>query len=350
MKRSLISLIAGMTLLATPSLALDGPELYPGEKGLLDQAVKDGLVVASNTALGWANWSSVVKGFGERYPELMLVHNDIGSTAAVTLLDRQRERPGADTVYLFGLIAVDAASRGVLQPFRPLNADRLPGPLKDSDGLWTVVHQMPIAFLVNRKLVKNVPRSWADLRKPEYKNQIVYFDPSTTSVGLMTAFAANVAAGGSMDTVRPTIEYFTSLHKAGNIQRVDTATSYARFLKGEIPIWINFEADGLRAKYADGLEDIDIVLPSDGTASAPYAMSLIKGARNDPGGKLWFNYVMSEQAQRLFAEGYVRPALPNLTLPPEMTGRFAPLPKTEVIDPLRATLRKPDIDRFWPKS
>lgn len=350
MRKHLISLLAGMTLLASPVLAFDGPELYPGERGLLDQAAKDGLVIASNVALGWANWTSVVKGFSDRYPELMLVHNDIGSISAVILLDRQREKPAADTVYLTGFNALDASTRGVLQPFRPFNVDRLPTGLKDKDGFWTTVHQMPIAFLVNRKLVKNIPRSWADLRKPDYKNQITYFDPINTTVGLMTAFAANVAAGSTLDSVRPAIDYFSHLHRIGNIQRVDTANSYARFLKGEIPIWINYEAEGLRAKYADGFDDVEIVLPSDGTASAAYVMSLVKGARNDAGGKLWFNYVMSDQAQRLFAEGFARPVLPGLILPSELANRFAPMPKTEMIDQLQAVLRKPDIDRLWPKN
>lgn len=329
-------------------LQADGPELYPGERALAEAAAREGLIVATNTALGWANWGAVAKAFGERYPGLTLVHNDIGSTGAVTLLDRQRERPIADTVYYFTLVALDAASRGVLAPHRPLNIDRIASTLHDGDGLWSAVHHLPVAFIVNRKLVKSLPRSWAELRKPDYKGQIVYFDPVGTSVGMITVLAANHAAGGSLSSVRPGIDYFAQLHRAGNVKSVESVSPYARFLKGEIPIWISFEMDGLRARTVDGFEDVEVILPSDGTATAAYAMSLVKGARNEAGGKLWYNFVLSEPAQRLFAEGHVRPALTGLSLPQDLAGRLPPLPRLDIPDPLRATLRKTDIDRAWP--
>lgn len=326
----------------------DGPELYPGEKKLAEAAAGEGLAIAGNTALSWANWGAVVRAFSQRYPDVTLVHNDLGSTAVVSQLDRQRDRPVMDTVYYFGLIAIDAASRGLLAPFKPNGVDKLPPSLRDAEGLWTVVHHMPVAFLVNRKAVRNIPRSWADLLKPEYKNSVVYFDPSTTTVGLITAYAANIAAGGSFETVRPGIEYFAKLHRAGNVLRMDSQSAYPRFLRGEIPIWINFETDGLRARETDGFGDVEIVLPSDGTVAAPYAMSLVKNGPNPNASRLWFNFVMSDPAQRLFAEGFVRPAVPGLALAPALATLLPPPARLEPIDPLRAALRKPDLDRGWP--
>ena len=38
----------------------------------------------------------------------------------------------------------------------------------------------------------------------------------------------------------------------GNVQRVEGTTPYAKFLKGEIPVWISYENDGLKAKFVDG--------------------------------------------------------------------------------------------------
>jgi putative spermidine/putrescine transport system substrate-binding protein len=328
----------------------EGPELYPGEKTLAEAAAKEGVTISANTALGWANWGAVVRAFGQRYPDVPLAYTDLGSTATVTQLDRLRERPPADAAYFYSLVALDAASRGLLAPHRPVNLDRLPGAAKDPDGLWVGVHTLPIAFVVNRKLVKSLPRTWADLRKPEFKTSITYPDPQTTTVGLTLAFAANVAAGGTLDSVRPGIEYFTALHRAGNVQRIDPGSAQARFLRGEIPVWITFEADGLRVKHLDGMDEAEVILPADGTAAAAYTLSLVKGARNAAGGKLWMNFALTETAQRLFAEGFVRPILPNFALPPELAARFAPLPpRTDLVDSLRATLRKADIDRAWPK-
>lgn len=331
--------------------AIEGPELYQGERALYEAASREGLAISSNTSPGWANFAALFRAFGQRYPAITLVYNNIGSAAAVQSMDRARNRPTVDTVYLFGPSAVDAASRGLLAPFKPVNFDRLPAQFRDVDGLWCAPHQMPITFIVNRRLVKNVPKSWADLRKPEYKGQIIYSDPRTTTVGQTSIFAANAMAGGTLASVQPGVDYFAELHQAGQILRVDADTPYAAFLRGQAPIWIGFENDGLRAILFDGMGDqAEVVLPTDGTVSVPYAVSLVKGARNENAGKLWLNYMMSEAGQRLFAEGMVRPAITGLSLPPDQSARMPPPPKIEPLDMTRALFRKPDVDRGWARA
>jgi ABC-type Fe3+ transport system substrate-binding protein len=171
-----------------------------------------------------------------------------------------------------------------------------------------------VAFLVNTKLVKTVPQSWADLLKPEYKNAIVYQDPRSTGQGQVVAFAAAFGNGGSMDNVAPGIDYLGKLTKAGNVLRTVGTTPYAQFLKGEIPIWIGYENDGLKAKFTDGLGDgVSVVIPKEASAAAPYAISLVKNGPNPNAGKLWLNFIMSDEGQKIFAEGYVRPAVPGVS-------------------------------------
>lgn len=343
--------VAALLAASCPAAAFDGPELYAGERALYEAATKEGTVISNNTGPTWANFGALFRAFGQRYPNINLAYNDVGSGVAVSALDRNRAKPQVDTVYYFGISGIDAASRGLLAPFRPVNFDKLPAAFREPEGLWFAAHQMPIVFIVNKKLVRNPPRSWADLRKADYKASIVYLDPRTTGVGQVIAFAANFAAGGSMDTVQPGLDYLTDLHRAGNVLRVEATTPYARFLKGEVPIWINFENDGLRAKHQDGMgDDVEIIYPAEGTVTAPYTISLVKGARNENAGKLWLNFVMSDQGQRLFAEGFVRPAVNGVALSPEIAQRLPPLAKAEPLDSGRAAMRKPDVDRGWSRQ
>jgi hypothetical protein len=95
--------------------------------------------------------------------------------------------------------ALDAASKDVVAPFRPINFDKLPGVFRAADGRWFAVHSLNIAFLVNRKLVKDVPQRWSDLLKPEYRNAVVYLDPRSTGQGQVAVFAAAYANGGGVD-------------------------------------------------------------------------------------------------------------------------------------------------------
>src|SRR5258706_3622741 len=263
---------------------------------------------------------------------------------------RTRARPMVDTFSALGIVGVDAASRGLLAGFKPVNFDRLPAVARDADGRWLAAHQMPVLFIVNKKLVKSVPRSWADLAKHELKGALVYADPRTSGAGQVTVFAANLAAGGSLETVRPGIDYLAELHRLGNVLRVD-AGAYVDFVKGKVPVWISFEMDGLRAKHADGMgDDVELVAPAEGTVAAPYTISLVKGARNDNAAKLWLNFALSDQGQRLFAEGFVRPAVNDLALAPELASRLPKLAKVELLDVARALLRKPDIDSGWAQA
>src|SRR5579871_219588 len=101
-----------------PARALDGPDLYPGESALYEAAAKDGLVVSSNTGANWANWGALAAAFTKRYPNVTLAYNDVGSGPAVVALDRARAKPMVDTLYTFGVIGVDAASRGLLAGFK----------------------------------------------------------------------------------------------------------------------------------------------------------------------------------------------------------------------------------------
>jgi putative spermidine/putrescine transport system substrate-binding protein len=347
----LISVLAITASIATTAFAFEGPELYPGERALYAEAEKEGLVVSFDTGPEWANWKSLFRDFKKRYPEVELTYNDLGSAATVVALEKTRRRPQADTAYYFAASAVDAVKKDLLASFKPVNFDKLPPVFRESEGRWFTIHTLNVAFLVNKKLVKNVPTSWADLLKPEYKNAVVYLDPRSTGVGQVLTFAAAYANGGSVDNVKPGIDFLAKLHSAGNVQRVEGTTPYAKFLKGEIPIWIGYENDGLKAKHVDGMGDaVEVVIPKEASVAAPYAISLVKNGPNPNSAKLWLNFIMSDAGQSLFAQGFVRPAVPGVTLSAEVAARMPAAPQLKPLDVVKAAAQKAEIDRLWAQA
>lgn len=332
------------------AMAFDGPELYPGEKELYEKAKEEGMVVSFDTGPTWANWGNQFKAFQQRYPGVEIVYNDLGSGATVVALDKARRRPQADTAYYFAQSAIDAQAKGVVEKFKPVNFDKLPEAFQDKDGEWFIVHQLVVAFLVNKKLVKETPESWADLLKPAYKNSIVYLDPRSTGQGQVLTFAAAYGNKGSVDNVLPGVEYLASLHKAGNILRTEGTTPYAKFIKGEIPIWIAYEGDGLKAKLIDGMgDDCVVVIPKEASVSAPYAMSLVKNGPNPNGGKLWLNFIMSQAGQEIFVNGFVRPSVPDVVIPADMKAYMSDAPQLYPLDIVKSSKVKTLIDESWTK-
>jgi len=352
MRRCLLTAVLILPPLAAGAqTATDSPELYAGERALYEAASKEGMVVSFDTGPTWANWAAQFAAFKKRYPAVEMTYNDLGSAATVVALDKARNRPQADTAYYFAASAVDASAKNVVAPFKPVNFDKLPAVFRHPEGEWFTIHSLTIALVVNTKLVKNVPQSWADLIKPEYKGSIVYLDPRSTGVGQVLAFAAAFGNGGDMDNVQPGIDYLGKLHKAGNVLRVLGTTPYAQFVKGEIPIWISYENDGLKAKHTDGLGDqVAVVIPKEASAAAPYAISLVKNGPNPNAGKLWLNFIMTDMGQGIFAQGFVRPSVPGVTLPANVADKLPAAEQVRPLDVIKAAAKKAEIDAGWTKA
>lgn len=269
----------------------------------------------------WADWAS----------ELAAIRADLGiaipadnknSGQSLSQLIAEKNSPVADIVYYGPSFGIEAKQQGVIADYKPAHWDEIPDSLKDPDGAWFTIHSGTLGFFVNKAALggKNVPRSWADLTKPEYKGMVGFLDPSSAFVGYVGAVAVNQALGGSLDDFTPAIAYFKRLLK--NEPIVPKQTAYARVLSGEIPILLDYDFDAYRAKYKDGA-DAEFVIPAEGTVSVPYVMSLVKNAPHAENGKKALDYVLSDKGQAIWANAFLRPVRAS-AVSPEAKAKFLP--------------------------
>lgn len=304
-------------------------ELYSGEKELAELAKQEKGLSSYDTGPTWANWQGLFDGFTARYG-IKLVYNDLGSGATVVRLEKELNNPQADTAYYFMPFGALAKERGVTQPFKPVNFDKIPDILKDPDGHWFSIHKGTVVFVVNKRLIKESPTSWKALLDPKYKKSVVYLDPRTAGIGYAIVIATAYSHGGSLDNLEPGIDYLAELQKNGNVRMIEKTTPFDKFIKGEIPVWITYDWNGYRAKYIAGLgDDVDIIIPEEGTITSPYAVSMAKGAPNPNSAKLWLNYILSDEGQQTFAKGFVRPIRDDVELPEEVADKFLPASEYE---------------------
>lgn len=350
MRKNAVKLVAALfvlVLLAGTSFAAD---LYEGEQTLLQAAKAEKGINSYDTGPTWANWQALFDGFQNRYG-IQVNWNDLGSGATVVRLDKEKNNPQGDTAYYFMPFGDAAKERGVTEPFKPVNFDRIPDELKDPEGNWFCVHKATVVFVINKNLVKENPKGWQDLLDPKYSKSVVYLDPRTTGIGYAIVIATTYAHGGDLDNLDKGIDYLAALQKSGNVRMIEKTTEFDKFAKGEIPIWITYDMNAYRAKYIAGLgDDIDIIIPAEGTITAPYAMSLVKGGPNPNAGKLWLNYVLSEEGQGLFAKGFVRPILPGFKMPREVADKFLPdadYARAKDVDWVKAQKVQKDAATLW---
>jgi putative spermidine/putrescine transport system substrate-binding protein len=281
----------------------------------------DKVVVQYDCIPNYANWGGVTAEYakfsGVRVPPDMK-----GSSAAMAALEAEKANPQADVAYYSGAIGFQAATKGLHDGYRPKNWDKIPDGLKDPDGKWWTVHTAHIAFIVNKDALKGkpVPRSFADLLKPEYKGMVVYPDPTIQGTGFTFVYGINAVLGGGADQ-KMGFDYLKKLD--ANILNYAKEDSYNEVLRGEIPIWINADGNGLKMKHVDK-GPIEVVIPQEGTIVMPLVMGLVKGAPRADEAKKYLDWLLGEQAQRVMAESFFRPVLP-VKLSPTLESQFLPV-------------------------
>ena len=253
----------------------------------------------------WADWASQLKAI-EKNTGISLPHDNKNSGQTLSQLIAEKANPVADVAYYGVSFGIAAKKEGVVVPYKPANWDDIPEGLKDPDGYWFTIHSGTLGLFVNVDALDGapVPRSWADLFKPEYKGMVGYLDPSSAFVGYAGAVAVNRAMGGSLDNFDPGIDFFKKLAKNDPI--VPKQTSYARVLSGEIPILFDYDFNAYRAKYKDKA-NVEFVIPAEGTVVVPYVMSLVKDSPKPELGKKILDFIMSDKGQGVWANAFLRP-------------------------------------------
>jgi putative spermidine/putrescine transport system substrate-binding protein len=279
----------------------------------------DPTVIQYDCIPNYANWKGVTEAYRKKTG--VLVPPDMkGSSVTMATLEAERAHPKADVAYYNGAIGFLAANKGLHEAYRPKGWERIPPALKDPEGKWWTVHLANVAILVNTSALrgKPVPRSWADLLNPIYRGMIVYDDPRIHGTGFYFVASIGTMLGGNADTG------FNYLHKLdANVLKYAKENSYNELVRGEIPIWINADGNGLKARYVDGAP-IEVVIPAEGTVRMPLVMGLVKGAPHQKAAQAYLDWLLSDEAQTIMAQSFFVPVTGMKSLPADLKAKFPP--------------------------
>jgi putative spermidine/putrescine transport system substrate-binding protein len=301
MKRTLLALILAVAAFPAPA--------------------QDKTVIQYDCIPNYANWGGVTALYKQK-TGVTVPPDPKGSSIALAAIEKEKDSPVADAAYYSGAIGFSAARKGLHQPYKPSGWEKIPADLKDPDGLWWTVHTGTIAFVVNTAALGGapVPRSWADLLKPEYKGKVAYDDPTWGGTSFTLVYGVNTLFGGDDRNFRPGLDYFKKLD--ANVLTYPRESIYNGVLRGEVPIWINADGNGYKMKHSDG-GPVEVVIPAEGTFSMPLVMGMVKGAPHPEETRRYFDWLLSAEAQAEFSKGFFRPVVEG-TIPPHIAGKFLP--------------------------
>jgi iron(III) transport system substrate-binding protein len=173
-----------------------------------------------------------------------------------------------------------------------------------------------LGFTYNTEIVAQkklpVPQCWADLVKPQYKDEIQISNPSSSGTAY-TAIASLVQLMGEDKT----FAYLRELHRNVNQYTRSGPAPSRNAARGETTIGVMFLHDAVAEAIAGF--PLKVVAPCEGTGYEIGSMSIIRGAKNLDNAKTWYDWALSPEAQQLAITGksYQAPSNTKSAAPPQ---------------------------------
>jgi len=307
---SLFAIGVSVATLATaiaPAYAANLDDLYAAAK-------KEGQLTVIALPHNWCGYGAVIDAFKKKYPGITVneLNPDAGSGDEIQAIiaNKGNTGPQAPDVIDVGLSFGPAAkAQGLIQPYKVSTWNDIPDSAKDADGYWYGDYYGVMAFLVNDDLVQNAPKTWADLLKSDYANQVANSgDPRVAAQAIMAIYAAGLASGGKAgaDAGTKGLDYFKKLNAGGNF--VPVIGKAASLAQGTTPIVMNWDYNALA--WRDGFQGnpkAEVIVPSDAVVAGIYIQAISAYAPHPNAAKLWEEYLYSDEGQIGWLAGYCHP-------------------------------------------
>jgi len=254
------------------------------------------------------------------------VDTDMSSAEAITKFVAEKNKPIAYATEAGITFGADAVKREASLAYKNANWGKIPDWAKDANGNWFAIYGGVPTFLVNPAAVKNVPRSWKDLLKDEYKKTLAIKDPRTSGTALSAVLGVNSAMGGDLSSLKAGVMFFKQMKQQGNLSPASPSDSNVQ--KGEIPVTVKYDHENLILRNALKAElKLEIVVPEDGTMYTPSVVILNRWAPNQDLAKALADFITSDEGQLLVAKGLARPIrylAGNLQVPDDIKANWLP--------------------------
>ena len=318
---TLIALSLSQSLYAAESTNIDS---------LVAAAQKEGQVYSIGMPDSWANWKDTWADLKTQYG---IEHQDTDMSSAQEIAKFDAEKANAtadigDVGFAFARVAV---KKGVTQPYKPSTWDDVPNWAKDEDGHWALAYTGTISFISNNNLVKDAPKTWADLLKGAYK--VTVGDVGVASQANNAVLAAAIANGGDEGNLDPAIDFFGKLAKQGRLSY--TNPSVANLEKGEIEVAILWDFNALNYRDQIDRSRFTVNIPQDGSVISGYTTIINKWAKNPNAAKLAREHIFSDAGQINLADGYARPIRTSVALPADIQAKLIPNEQYKSVHPIK---------------
>jgi len=295
------------------------------------------------------------KGFEASHPTVDVQWVDMGSQEVLDRLRAEKANPQADLWFGAPSEIFDrAAGEGLIDPYTPTWADKVPAEAKDAQSRWYGTYLTPEVIAYNTQAVRaaDAPKDWDDVVDPKWKGKVLIRNPveSGTMRAIFGAMLArSIAQTGS---TAQGWEWLKKLDANTKEYVLNPALLYQKLGRQEGTITL-YNMPDIATLEARTKTPVGFVFPSSGTPLLVDAIALVHGSSHAEVAKQFYEYVTTPAAYKDAAVRFLRiPARTDIPVDslPEAVRRA----KTELkAMPLDAKLLADSLDawmKYWDSS
>jgi iron(III) transport system substrate-binding protein len=260
----------------------------------LAKAKQEGRVVFY-TSWGSSDADYVIKAFEKKYPFLRveLVRSSSEKTLNRLLTEQRVNRFLGDVVAISGIQSGILKEKAALDRYQSREAINFPAEWRDLDGYGVGLHQTIYVIGYNSKLVPAdaVPKGYEDLLNPRWKGQLAW-DPEEYYL-----FGALMKAGGK----EKGLGFWRRLAE----QQINFRKGYTLITEllsaGEFPVTVSLYQHRVD-EYIEKGAPVQWVAPNPLVGGDPNRIALLKNAPRPSAGKIFIDFMLSVEGQKLLQD------------------------------------------------
>lgn len=241
--------------------------------------------------------------FKEEYPdiEVNIIRDSTG--VIISKLIAEKDNPVADVVWGTAVTSLlELENYDLIEPYTPKGADRLLDQFKDKEEplRWAGIEVPEAAMIVNtdecKRLGIEVPKSYADLIKPEYKGLITMPDPTASGTGLLIVNGMLQIMGDEGWNYLDKLNANISSYESSGSKPAKMAAS------GEAVIGLSMGYRCVSLKNEGN--PVEVVFPEEGSGWDVEANCLIKKDNIKEAAKTFLDWAISDEAMASYVKEY----------------------------------------------
>ena len=278
-----------------------------GMAALVKAAKSEGTLNVIALPPTWANYGNIIKQFTKTYGIKVVSANPDGSSQdEVNAVKSEHGTSKAPDVMDVGM-AVALVSTNLFAPYEVSAWSSIPAAQKDPKGLWTQDYGGYMSIGYNAAKLGTIT-SVSQLLGSKFKNAVALNgNPTEANAALSGVMMANLAQGGTADSLAKGVAFFHQLKQKGNFSPVQATP--ATIKAGTTPVVINWDYLNTASVVGQGA-NWKVFVPSNAILGGYYAQAINKTAPHPAAARLWEEFLYSQTAtggQNLWLAGGARP-------------------------------------------